>query len=83
MAQAMGVAGEEGERKRVPQVYLIIRGCPRSQLIVIGRLVVIVERLRGLRSGKGEEQAGRGRAVGGEGREREVRRRCGSWEVEN
>lgn len=37
----------------VPQVYLIIRGGHRSHHVVIGGLVVIVERLNGLGLGKG------------------------------
>lgn len=54
--------GESKNRnERVPQVYLIIRGCSCSRLIVIRGLVVIVERLSGLRIGKGQwEQVGRG-----------------------
>lgn len=43
-----------GRKEVVPQVYLIIRGRPRSHHIVIGGLVVIVERLSGLGLGKGQ-----------------------------
>lgn len=40
-----------------PRVYLVIRGRPRSHHIVIGGLVVVVERLRGLGAGRGIDRA--------------------------
>lgn len=58
--------GRNGREEGVPQVYLIIRGRPRSHHIVIGGLVVIVERLSGLGLGKGwREEVGRGWGEGG------------------
>lgn len=52
----MFVQGSRKNRTRegIPQVYLVIRGRPRSRRIIIGGLVVIVERLNGL--GLGKEQ---------------------------
>ena len=66
-----GVGGENRAREGVPQVYLIIRGGARSHHIIIGGLVVIVERLSGLGLGEGRwEQVGEGE--GGRG---------GGWEL--
>lgn len=59
--------GRNRRKEGVPQVYLVIRGRPRSHHIVIGGLVVIVERLSGLGLGKGQWEEGErgGSEVGG------------------
>lgn len=49
----VGGAGRKGRDEAGPRVYLVIRGRPRSHHIVIGGLVVVVERLRGLGAGRG------------------------------
>jgi hypothetical protein len=45
-------AGMKERKEGVPPVYLIIRGRLRSHHIIIGGLVVIVERLSGLGLGR-------------------------------
>lgn len=71
LRRLQGVGGENGGREGVPQVYLIIRGGARSHHIIIGGLVVIVERLSGLGLGEGQWN----RWEGGEGG------RGGGWEL--
>lgn len=62
----LGGAGRKGKGEGGPQVYLVIRGRPCSHHIVIGGLVVIVERLSGLGAGRGTDRAGLGTMKAGD-----------------
>lgn len=61
-----GGAGRKGRGAGGPRVYLVIGGGPRSHHIVIGGLVVIVERLRGLGAGRGTDGTGIGKLKAGD-----------------